>query len=100
MKDLATAEAMVANREVGLRSGGERLGVRAGQRTDGSPSAGARWHATIRKGRNGMRWWWRRRRQACHPPRRFRVYADLIAPLPEAEKAPVVRPAVPVREDA
>jgi hypothetical protein len=45
------------------------------------------------------RWWWWWRRQAWHPPRRFRMYADLIVPLPEAEQAPVGRPAVPVRED-
>jgi hypothetical protein len=45
-----------------------------------------------------MRWLWRRRK-AQHPPRRFRVYADLIFPLPDAESTPVVRPAVPARED-
>ena len=44
-------------------------------------------------------WWPWRRRQAFHPPRRFRVYADLVFPLPDAETAPVVRPAVPVGED-
>jgi hypothetical protein len=50
---------------------------------------------------NLLRWPGRRRggRSGLHPPRRFRVYADLIAPLPDAETTPVVRPAVPVRED-
>jgi hypothetical protein len=45
-----------------------------------------------------MRWLWRRRK-AQHPPRRFRVYADLLTPLPDAKSTPVVRPAVPARED-
>jgi hypothetical protein len=36
---------------------------------------------------------------ALHPPRRFRVYADLIFPMPDAESTPVVRPAVPAGED-
>ena len=42
---------------------------------------------------------WRWRRRALHPPRRFRVYADLIFPLPDPETTPVVRPAVPAREE-
>jgi hypothetical protein len=37
---------------------------------------------------------------SLHPPRRFRVYADLIFPLPDAESTPVVRPAVPAREES
>jgi hypothetical protein len=37
---------------------------------------------------------------ALHPPRRFRVYADLIFPLPDAEGTPVVRSAVPAREES
>jgi hypothetical protein len=45
-----------------------------------------------------MVWWRWRRRQALHPPRRFRVYADLILPLPDAESTPIVRPAAPARE--
>ena len=46
-----------------------------------------------------MVWWRRRRRQALHPPRRFRVYADLISPVPDAETKPVLRPAAPPHQE-
>jgi hypothetical protein len=53
-----------------------------------------RWPGQRRPERDGSRDW-----SNLHPPRRFRVYADLIFPLPDAESAPMVRPAVPAGED-
>jgi hypothetical protein len=47
-----------------------------------------------------MVWWRRRRRQAWHPPRRFRVYADLITPAPGAVTGPGVPEAAPAKPTA
>jgi hypothetical protein len=52
------------------------------------------WSSRMRSGQDGAP-----DMAALHPPRRFRVYADLIFPLPDAESAPVVRPAAPARKD-
>ena len=46
-----------------------------------------------------MVWWRWRRRQALHPPRRFRMYADLITPVNDAVTGPGVPGAGPARED-